>query len=59
MTTELASLSSVDYDDLTLRELKRLPALAPHVVAIEKLLRSMRTVEDDGVKRLPPRGCQS
>ena len=59
MTTELASLSSVDYDDLTLRELKRLPAVAPHVVAIEKLLRSMRTVEDDGVKRLPPRGCQS
>jgi hypothetical protein len=54
MAMELASLSSVDYDDLTLRELKRLPALAPHVVAIEKLLRSTRTVEDDGVKRLPP-----
>ena len=54
MAMDLASLSSVDYDDLTLRELKRLPALTPHVVAIEKVLRSMRTVEDDGVKRLPP-----
>ena len=54
MAMDLASLSSVDYDDLTLRELKRLPALAPHVVAIEKVLRSMRTIEDDGVKRLQP-----
>jgi hypothetical protein len=45
MATDLTSLSSVDYDDLTLRELKRLPELTPHIVAIEEVLRNMRRVK--------------
>ena len=45
MATDLTSLSSVDYDDLTLRELKRLPELMPHIVAIEEVLRNMRRVK--------------
>ena len=42
MATDLASLSSVNYDDLTIRELKQVPELTQHIVAIEEVLRNMR-----------------
>jgi hypothetical protein len=42
MATDLASLSSVDYDHLTIRELKQVPELTQHIVAIEEVLRNMR-----------------